>query len=106
MRFVETDPAGLGERALVGPHRVKPVEKPSQEMARHFALPRAAIEFLSDDVEETRQRLERTGYPIIHTRMLKSGTAYSCGSACQNMPFSIRSAERRVGKECDSRCRN
>src|SRR3546814_608286 len=81
--------SGLGERALVGPHRVKLVEKPSQEMIRHFEMPLAAIEFMYDDVEETRQRLERAGYPVVHTRKLKSGNAYYFGSAFQNMPFSI-----------------
>src|SRR3546814_1805748 len=85
MSFVETDPAGLGERALVGPHRVKLVEKPSQEMIRHFEMPLAAIEFMYDDVEETRQRLERAGYPVVHTRKLKSGNAYSFGSAFQKI---------------------
>src|SRR3546814_17821749 len=96
MSFVETDPAGLGERALVGPHRVKLVEKPSQEMARHFEMPLAAIEFMYDDVETTRQRLERAGYPVIHTRKFNRGNEYYFVSA--------RSETRRVGKECVSTC--
>src|SRR3546814_1127755 len=57
MSFVETDPAGLGERALVGPHRAKLVEKPSQEMIRQLEMSLAPLQFMYDAVQDTWQRL-------------------------------------------------
>lgn len=90
MTFVETDPAGLGARAVVGSHRLKLIEKPSVPMAQEFEMPLAAIEFQYDDVESVRKTLEAAGYPVKHTRSLKSGgNAYYFGAVLQRMPLAI-----------------
>ncbi len=86
MSFVETDPAGLGARALVGPHRVKLVEGGSSLLGG-TELPLAAIEFMHDDVEAARQRFVDAGYPVRHERKLASGgSAYYFGATVQGMP--------------------
>jgi hypothetical protein len=90
MKFVATNPGGLGARALVGDHRIKLVEGASTTISRHFQWPLAAIELMYDDVEETRRRLEEAGYGIVHQRSLKSGhKAYYFGSAFHGLPLAI-----------------
>jgi predicted enzyme related to lactoylglutathione lyase len=90
MTFVDTDPAGLGARALVGPHRVKLVEGPAPERLADYELPLAAIEFAVDDVEASRRRIEAAGYPVRHVRPLASGgNAYYFGATVQRVPLSI-----------------
>jgi hypothetical protein len=90
MTFVETDPGGLGNKALVGPHRVRLIEGPNPDLSAQFHHPLAAIQFMVDDVEAIRQRLETGGYPVRHTRHLKSGgNAYYFGSVIQDMPLGI-----------------
>ncbi len=89
MTFVDTDPAGLGARAMVGPHRVKLVEKPSAAVAA-LEPPLAAIEFVYDDVEPVRARIEAAGHPVLHTRTFSNGDkAYFFGSLIQDMPVAI-----------------
>lgn len=90
MTFVATDPAGLGEKAVVGVHRVKLIEKPNAQLLGEFELPLAAIEFIVDDVEKARQKIEDAGYPVRHTRKLNSGgNAYYFGATVQRMPLAI-----------------
>ena len=90
MAFVATDPAGLGERALVGPHRIKLVEKPNPDWLVDYELPLAAIEFAVDNVEATRARIEAAGYPVRHVRPLASGAnAYYFGATVQRVPLTI-----------------
>lgn len=89
MTFVETDPAGLGGRALVGPHRIKLVDGASKSV-EDVELPLVAIEFMYDDVEVARERFERAGYPVRHQRELGSGgRAYYFGPTVQGMPIAI-----------------
>jgi catechol 2,3-dioxygenase-like lactoylglutathione lyase family enzyme len=89
MKFVETDPAGLGKKAVVGDHRVKLVEGPS-ELLSGMEMPLAAIEYVLDDVEAAKTRFEKAGYPVRYTRKLKSGgNAYYFGATTQGMPVYI-----------------
>jgi len=89
MEFVETDPAGLGRRALTGTHRVKLIEGPSA-LLDGIERPLAAIEMIVGDVEGTRTRFEAAGYGVRHSRPLRSGgTAYYFGPTVQGLPISI-----------------
>ncbi|MGI4799874.1 MAG: VOC family protein [Janthinobacterium lividum] len=99
MHFVPTEAAGLGTRAVVGPHRVKLVESGSSEQAKKLERPLAAIEFAYDDVEPVRQRLVEAGYPVLHERPLQTGgKAYYFGATVQGMPIGVYpiSAEREI----------
>lgn len=90
MDFVDTDPAGLGENAVVGKHRIKLIENPSKDFTSEFELPLAAIEFAMDDVEKARERFEAAGYAVRYTRTLSGGRkAYYFGATVQRMPISI-----------------
>jgi hypothetical protein len=90
MKFVPTDPGGLGARALTGNHRIKLVEGAPVGIARHFQSPLAAIEIMYDDVEQARTKLEKAGYAIVHNRPLKSGgSSYYFGSSFHGLPLSI-----------------
>ncbi|MAT50718.1 MAG: hypothetical protein CMK32_05990 [Porticoccaceae bacterium] len=90
MTFVKADPMGMGERAVVGDHRVRLVEKPASEMLGGVEMPLASIDFMVDDVEAVRERFEAAGYPVKHTRKLKSGgNAYYFGATVQGMPVLI-----------------
>ncbi len=90
MEFVPTDPAGLGDAALVGAHRIKLVGGGGSGLAAGLQAPLAAIEFMYDDVEPVRQRFVDAGYPVLHERALKSGgKAYYFGATVQHMPIAI-----------------
>lgn len=90
VRFVATDPAGLGQKAVVGAHRIKLVEGPSNVVLAQIEKPLAAIEFMLDDVEAARLRFENAGYKVLHTRQLKQGgNAYYFGATTQGMPVYI-----------------
>jgi hypothetical protein len=89
MTFVETDPAGMGTRALVGAHRIKLIEGPSAALAG-LEMPLAAIEFMHDDIEAARRRFVAAGYAVVAERPLVSGgSAYYFGATVQGMPVSI-----------------
>jgi catechol 2,3-dioxygenase-like lactoylglutathione lyase family enzyme len=93
MRFVPTDPAGLGERALVGPHRVKLVAGPSRAMAGEYEMPLAAIEFMVQDLSAAAARFTAAGHRVLHERKLASGrSALYFGAAIQRMPVGLYSA--------------
>jgi hypothetical protein len=90
MKFVATDPGGLGARAVVGEHRIKLIEGTPRATREHFEMPLAAVEIMFDDVEQARHRLEKAGYPVVHQRALRSGgSAYYFGSAFHHLPLSI-----------------
>jgi hypothetical protein len=90
MKFVATDPGGLGARAMVGEHRIKLVEGAPADIAQHFQSPLAAVDIMYDDVEETRNKLEKAGYPVLRERSLRSGRkSYYFGSAFHGLPLSI-----------------
>lgn len=88
MAFVETDPAGLGARALAGTHRVRLIEGPSALVTGEPPL--VSIDFMVDDVEAVRERFVAAGFPVRHERALRSGgSAYYFGVTVQHMPVSI-----------------
>jgi hypothetical protein len=90
MKFIASDPAGLGTKALTGEHRIKLVEGAAGGMEAHFQGELAAIEIMSNDVASTRKRMEKAGYPVVHRRVLRSGAeAYYFGSAFHSVPLSI-----------------
>jgi hypothetical protein len=94
MEFVETDPAGLGARAVVGAHRVKLVERPDQALAAQFMPPLLATEMMFDDVEAIRARLEKGGFSVLRERRFGSGRkGYYFGSALIGLPLYIYASE-------------
>ncbi|MFA4836229.1 MAG: VOC family protein [Dehalococcoidia bacterium] len=93
MKFVSTDPAGLGAKAAVGRHRVKLIESPASSLAEHFRPPLAALDFVFEDAELVRRGLEQAGVPVIRERTLSNGhKAYYFGSGFQDLPIGIYSA--------------
>lgn len=93
MRFVPTDPQGFGSRAVVGPHRVKLIERGPSAFTSEFRGPLAAFEVMYDDVEAQRARFEAEGYKVLHERTLRSGRkAYYFGSQFEGLPFGIYAA--------------
>jgi hypothetical protein len=89
MNFVETDPAGVGRKALVGRHRVKLVEGPSS-ILDGVELPLVAVDFMHNNVEAARERFVAAGYPVRRERQLASGSrAYYFGPTVQGMPVSL-----------------
>jgi hypothetical protein len=102
MRFAPTDPAGLGERALVGPHRVKLVAGPARAMAAQYEMPLAAIEFMVEDLTAAAARFTAAGHPVLHERLLKSGRkSLYFGAAIQRMPvglYSVADDEEVIGQ--------
>jgi hypothetical protein len=90
MTFVETDPAGLGVRAVVGPHRVKLVEGADAALAAHHMRSLIATEMMFDDVEATRVTLESAGYRVLRTRSFRSGRlGYYFGATIARLPLAI-----------------
>jgi hypothetical protein len=90
MDFVDTDPAGLGARAVVGAHRVKLVENPPAAVAGEAMQSLIATEMMFDDVEPVRARLEGAGYRVLHTRTFRSGgKGYYFGKTIAGLPLSI-----------------
>lgn len=89
MEFQETDPAGLGARALCGTHRVRLIEGPSALLdGTQGAL--ASVDMMHGDVEGARQRLEAAGFAVRHTRALKSGGhAYYFGPTVADFPLTL-----------------
>lgn len=92
MRFAQTDPLGLGTRALSGKHRVTLIQGPS-DLSSQFEPPLAAINIGYDDVEQARARLEAAGYPVLDKAPLQSGGhAYHFGRAFHGLPIRIHPA--------------
>lgn len=89
MEFQETDPAGLGARALCGTHRVRLIEGPSALLdGTQGAL--ASVDMMHDDVEGARERLEAAGFAVRHARALKSGGhAYYFGPTVAGFPLTL-----------------
>jgi hypothetical protein len=89
MKFTATDPDGFGRAAMVGNHRVKLIEGPS-ELVSSIERPLVSIDLMHDDVEAARRRFEEAGYPVKLARPLVSGgKAYYFGETVQGMPVSL-----------------
>ncbi|MBA2933708.1 hypothetical protein HZF05_06305 [Sphingomonas sp. CGMCC 1.13654] len=89
MDFIETDPAGLGRRALAGSHRVKLIEGPTA-LLDDLELPLAAIDVMHGDVESARRGFEAAGFKVRHARALQSGGhAYFFGPTVQGLPITL-----------------
>ncbi|MFA5495963.1 MAG: hypothetical protein WC247_14430 [Porticoccaceae bacterium] len=92
MDFVETDPGGLGSRALVGGHRVKLVQRCGAAVESEFKASLAAFEVMCDDVEAVLKKFEAAGISPIHDRTFGSGRkGYYFGSRFQDLPIGIYS---------------
>lgn len=90
MEWVETDPAGLGTRALVGKHRIKLVEGADAEIRKHVMDPMISAEFIYPNHEEMRDRLVAAGYPVLRERTFKSGRKqWYFGAVLDGLPISI-----------------
>jgi hypothetical protein len=90
MEFVETDPAGLGARAVVGKHRVKLVEKPNPAFSGEYMQSLLAAEMMFDDIEPICAKIEKNGTKVIHERTFKSGRkGYYYGAAIAGLPLYI-----------------
>jgi hypothetical protein len=90
MEFVETDPAGLGARAVVGPHRVKLIEGADRSLSGQHMRSLIAAEMMFDNVEAIKGNLESTGFPVLRTRTFKSGRkGYYFGSTISGLPLAI-----------------
>jgi hypothetical protein len=89
MEFQETDPAGLGVRALCGTHRVRLIEGPTALLdGTEGAL--ASVDMMHHDVEGARVRLEGAGFAVRHSRALKSGGhAYYFGPTVAGLPLTL-----------------
>lgn len=93
MKFVEADPQGFGSRAVVGPHRVKLIERGPSRFEKEFSGPLAAFEVMYDDVEAQKARFEAEGYKVLDERTMRSGRkAYYFGSQFEGLPFGIYAA--------------
>jgi len=90
MRFVETDPGGLGARALVGGHRVKLVERPDADVSRQAMQSLLAAEMMFDDIAAVRDRLVAAGYPVLRERRFASGrSGWYFGRVVAGLPLAI-----------------
>jgi hypothetical protein len=90
MEFFETDPAGLGARAVVGPHRVKLVEGADRSLSEEHMRSLIAVEMMFENVEAIKGRLEAAGYPTLRTRTFKSGRAgHYFGATIAGLPLAI-----------------
>ena len=90
MKFVETDPAGFGKRAVVGGHRIKLVEGADPALTRHAMQPLLAVEMMFDNPEEIRERLQAAGFPVLHQREFKSGRkGWFFGKVIAGLPLAI-----------------
>jgi hypothetical protein len=90
MRFVETDPAGLGGRALVGGHRVKLVEQPDADVWSQAMQSLLAVEMMFNDVVAVRDRLVAAGYPVLRERSFSSGrSGWYFGRVIAGLPLAI-----------------
>lgn len=90
MSWVPTDAAGMGERALVGPHRVKLIASPNAVVRANAMHMLAASELMFDDPEAARASLKRAGYPVLAERTFSSGRkGWYFGAVLQGMPISV-----------------
>lgn len=90
MDWVETDPAGLGRRAVVGGHRVKLVEAPDSTLADQAMQSLLATEMMFDDAEAVRDRLVAAGHRVLRERTFKSGRkAWYFGKVIAGLPLTI-----------------
>jgi hypothetical protein len=90
MQWAPADPAGLGKRALVGPHRVKLVERPSELASANAMQCVLASEIMVKDPGAVRTTLESAGHHVLAERTFASGRkGWYFGSVLAGMPVSI-----------------
>lgn len=93
MTWTPTDPGGLGEKALVGPHRIRLLQGPSAAVRAHAMHTVAASEIMVEDVARTRAVLEAAGHAVLAERTFASGRqALYFGAVLQGMPIAIYDA--------------
>lgn len=89
MEFHEIDPAGLGQRALCGTHRVRLIEGPSA-LLEGIGSALASVDIIHGDVEGARARLEAAGFAVRHRRPLATGGyAYFFGETVEGFPITL-----------------
>ena len=90
MEWVETDPGGLGTRALVGKHRVKLIEGADADIREQVLDPLVSAEFVFPNYEEICDRLSVAGYPILRERTFRSGRKqWYFGKVLAGLPISV-----------------
>ena len=90
MEWTETDPAGFGERAVVGKHRVKLVERPDTALDAQYMHSLLAAEMMFDDPDTICARIEAAGIPVLREREFSSGRkARYFGNAIAGLPLTI-----------------
>lgn len=90
MEWSETEPAGLGTRALVGRHRVKLIQHPEPDIARQILSPIVSAEMMFENHEEIRARLERAGHSVIRERTFRSGRkGWYFGRVISDLPITV-----------------
>jgi hypothetical protein len=90
MEFVETDPKGLGTRALVGAHRLRIVEKPDPAVRPHLLGPLLSMDIIVENPESVRARLEQAGIPRVARWALRSGrTGDFFGNGLDRVPIAV-----------------
>ncbi len=93
MEWKPADAGGLGARALVGPHRIKLVESPSEVAkanAMHCVL---SSEIIVDGPEAVRATLEAAGHTVLAERSFSSGRkGWYFGKVLAGMPVGIYDA--------------
>jgi len=93
LAFREIDPAGLGQRALSGTHRIRLIEGPSA-LLEGIGGALASVDMIHGDVEGARARLEAAGFKVRQARALASGGhAYYFGETVEGFPLSLYPAE-------------
>jgi hypothetical protein len=90
MDWVETDPAGLGSRAVVGRHRVKLIEGAPADIREQALDSIIATEMMFPNHIEIHERLKQAGYPIVRTRRFASGReGWYFGRVLADLPLAI-----------------
>ncbi len=89
MSFVEVDPAGMAERAVVGAHRIKLLENPAASLRHHFLPPLAAIEIMVEDVESVVERFRQVGQSPVLTREFRRGGKIHYFGSVLTVPLGI-----------------
>lgn len=93
MQFTETDPGGLGARAVTGPHRIRLIEGADPSLSQETMANMMSIDIMFADVEERRLHIENLGFPVLRTRVFSSGRkAYYFGSQPTGFPLAIYSS--------------
>lgn len=93
MEWVEADAGGLGARALVGPHRIKLVEAPSEVAHANAMQCVLSSEIVVENPAATRATLEAAGHQVLAERTFASGRkGWYFGKVLAGMPVGIYDA--------------